>query len=80
MSLLLIIKCSRCKSKVLKYHKIGQGRVLRCYQDRITKIYGIFEEQKLKCPGCKNIIGVDKDGFLKMTKDAFTYTGKKVRT
>lgn len=39
--LMLVIKCSACKRKLWKYDKVGQGQVLRCYKDRITKEYNL---------------------------------------
>ena len=71
------MKCANCKSKIFKYNKIGKGRVLRCYKDRITKDYGIYEEGKIKCK-CGNIIGIEESIFIKMKQDAFIYSGTKV--
>lgn len=36
---MLTIRCAKCKSKLWKYDKIGQGEVLRCHKARITKWY-----------------------------------------
>ncbi len=75
---MLTIKCGRCKNKVLRYKKIGQGRVLRCYFSRIKKIFAPVEEGKLKCPSCGNVIGEKDNGFFKMNRDEFTYSGRKI--
>ncbi len=75
---MLTIKCGRCKSKIMRYKKIGPGKVLRCYFPRIKKLFALVEEGKLKCPSCANIIG-EKDGDLfKMNSDEFTYSGRKI--
>jgi len=76
---MLKIKCSRCKSKILKYQKIGYGQVLRCYLKRIKDNYGLVENDQLKCPRCENIIGIKQKGHFKMKQDEFTYGGKKIR-
>lgn len=71
---MLIIRCSKCKRKLLKYKKIGKGKVLRCWKDRIVEDYTIKEENFIKCP-CGNRIGIDRGAFIKMIQPAFTYSG-----
>lgn len=76
---MLVISCSGCKKKLLKYDKIGQGRVLRCHKDRIKRVYSKPKysfDDKLRCP-CGMEIGIDKGSYIKMNKKAFTYTGTK---
>lgn len=74
---MLVIKCSACKRKLWKYDKIGQGEVLRCHKDRMTKIYvSIHQEKKILCR-CGKEIGIDKGGYIKMIAKAFTYSGTK---
>lgn len=75
-----MIKCGRCKAKALKYNKIGQGQVLRCYEKRIKKYYGYIDEGQLKCSSCHNILGVLKNGHIKMIQKEFTYSGRKIRS
>jgi len=73
----LVIKCAACKRKLWKYDKIGQGEVLRCHKDRITKVYGVEQEDdKIRCL-CGKEIGVDKGSYIKMIGKAFTYRGTK---
>ncbi|OEG63254.1 hypothetical protein [Halanaerobium congolense] len=36
---MLTIKCAKCKTKLFKYEKIGQGKVLRCGKNKITRLY-----------------------------------------
>lgn len=76
---MLIIRCAKCKSKLWKYDKIGQGEVLRCHKARITKWYVEEEMQgnKIVCPVCKQAIGIDKGTFYKMDPNAFLYKGTK---
>lgn len=78
---MLIIKCSRCKAKILKYKKIGKGRVLRCWEGRIRKMYGLLEGGRLICRKCGNVIGEvegnNRGTYIKMNQSEFTYSGTK---
>jgi len=71
---MIIIKCTQCKRKILKYKKIGKGRVLRCYKDRIVKYYIVQDQENVQCV-CGQIIGVDEGKWIKMKQNAFEYTG-----
>ena len=74
---ILTIRCSKCKTKLFKYLKIGKGQVIKCHKDRIQRIYNM--EQKINhyiCP-CGNLIGSDEGSFIKMNANAFMYTGTK---
>jgi len=74
---MLILKCAACRKKLLRYDKIGQGEVLRCHKDRITKVYSLrIRGNKVVCV-CGKDIGIDKGSFYKMVAKAFTYSGKK---
>lgn len=74
---MLIIRCAACRSKLWRYDKIGQGKVLRCHKDRIKKIFNYqLEGHKIQCP-CGKDIGIEKGTFYKMIANAFTYTGTK---
>jgi hypothetical protein len=74
---MLVIKCAACKRKLWKYDKIGQGKVLRCYKDRMIKTYSFDQDGgKVKCL-CGKPIGIDKGSHIKMIDNAFVYTGTK---
>lgn len=76
---MLLIRCSRCKTKLWKYNKLGQGEVLRCHKARIDKmIDGAIDGDRIRCGKCGEIVGHDKGTFYKMVKKAFVYSGKKV--
>jgi transcription initiation factor TFIIIB Brf1 subunit/transcription initiation factor TFIIB len=66
----------------LKYKKIGDGKVLRCWEEKITRIYGEVEEEELICSNCGNIIGEVKTGrgtnYVDMDQPEFTYSGTKI--
>jgi hypothetical protein len=71
---MIIIKCSRCKRRILKYKKVCKGKILRCYKDRIVKVYPVRDQQDLQCL-CGQIIGVDEGKWIKMKQSAFEYSG-----
>ena len=74
---MLILRCTACKNKLLRYDKIGQGEVLRCHKERIARYYATFERQgRLYC-SCGRAIGIDKGRYFKMIAKAFTYRGTK---
>ncbi|OQY44031.1 MAG: hypothetical protein B6242_13520 [Anaerolineaceae bacterium 4572_78] len=74
---MLTIKCAACKRKLWKYDKIGKGHILRCYKERIIKVYSYEKEgNKIKCL-CGKPIGIDKGKHINMISRSFTYTGTK---
>jgi predicted RNA-binding Zn-ribbon protein involved in translation (DUF1610 family) len=81
---MLTIKCAKCKSKIIKYKKIGKGKVLRCWKDRITRVYeGKEKDNNLVCRECGNSLGElsknNRGKYYKMNRDEFTYTGNKIK-
>lgn len=75
---MLTIKCAQCQAKLFKYHKIGRGKVLRCWKNRIKRLYQAeFQKNRLVCRGCGNEIGEIEDRSIKMKQDKFIYTGTK---
>ena len=75
---MLTIKCAKCKKKIMKYNKIGKGKVLRCYISKIKEIYAEKIDDELKCK-CGNIIGIYEGRWIKMKQASFTYTGTKTK-
>lgn len=74
---MLIIRCAYCKAKLLKYEKVGPGRVIRCHKARIVKFFKArTTADSLMCP-CGKTIGIDMGRFFKMNADAFTSSGVK---
>ncbi|MEZ4707883.1 MAG: hypothetical protein R3A44_11785 [Caldilineaceae bacterium] len=74
---MLTIKCAACKRKLWKYEKIGQGKVLRCYKERIGRFYDARIGDGLAVCACGKKIGVDEGDHIKMIASAFTYSGTK---
>jgi len=71
---MIVVKCSRCKGKIFKYVKYGKGKLLRCWKKRIIEDFSIRDEKNVKC-SCGNIIGIDKQLFIKMKQRSFTVSG-----
>lgn len=77
---MLTLKCSKCKSKLFKYKKVGSGRVLRCHKDRIARFYSCsVQGSSLRCP-CGQLIGTDMGSYYKMHASSFTFSGTKDTT
>jgi hypothetical protein len=73
----LVIRCAARKKKLWKYDKIGWGQVLRCYEDRILRGYGVKQTgDRVECL-CGNDIGIDRGHYIKMIGKAFTHAGTK---
>lgn len=75
---MLTIKCAGCKTKVFKYEKIGMGKVIYCYKDRIKEDFSIKEVNEYKCKKCGKVVGIDQGGRIKMKRNAFTASGFKI--
>ncbi|WP_018249042.1 hypothetical protein [Orenia marismortui] len=67
----------------MKYKKIGQGKVLCCWEDKIRKIYAKVKGKKLLCSNYDNLIGEIRSkgqrNYVKMNRDQFAYSGTKIR-
>ncbi len=74
----MVLKCSCCKKKILKYKKIGKGRILRCWFDRIIEDFTTKSEDHAICQ-CGNDIGWIQKDHIKMRQSSFTYTGAFVK-
>ncbi|NMG83129.1 MAG: hypothetical protein GIS02_02855 [Methanosarcinales archaeon] len=71
---MIIIKCAKCKRRIFKYQKIGEGRVLHCWNDRIIMDYSVRDGNKVKCQ-CGNLIGIAEEKWVKMRQHSFIYSG-----
>jgi len=70
----IVIRCARCKSKVFKYVKVGKGRILHCWRERIAEDHSVRDGNEVKCR-CGNLIGVDERRWVKMKRHSFIYSG-----
>jgi hypothetical protein len=72
------IRCARCKAKVFKYRKIGKGRVLHCWKDRILEDNSVHSGSEIRCT-CGNLIGIDEHKWIRMKRSSFTHSGTVTR-
>ncbi|MGE4504320.1 MAG: hypothetical protein AB7D51_03155 [Desulfovibrionaceae bacterium] len=74
---MLVFKCSACRRKLLRYHKLGQGEVHRCHKERIDKFWHAeARDEGLWC-ACGLRVGMDRGTFYTMVKKHVTYSGTK---
>ena len=74
---MIIIKCAKCKEKIIKYVKIGKGNIHRCYKKRIQEYYVSLDGNELKCPTCGRVIGTDQGNLIKMNHHEFITSGTR---
>lgn len=74
LSLMINIKCTKCKGKVFRYVKIGKGKVHHCWKDRIERDYSVRVNGEVRCE-CGNLIGIDEGKWIRMIHGSFTYSG-----
>jgi hypothetical protein len=75
---MIVIKCGKCKRKIIKYRKLGAGRVLRCFKERIERYYQEPVDGDLVCE-CGEVIGTDCGNWYQMKQGNFVYTGKVIK-
>lgn len=73
---MITIKCARCKRKIFRYIKVGKGKLWHCWKDRIVEDFSIHDGKNIKC-NCGNLIGVDKEKWIKLKQDSFITSGSK---
>lgn len=73
---MITIKCARCKRKIFRYIKVGKGKLWHCWKDRIVEDFSIHDGKNIKC-NCGNLIGIDKEKWIKLKQDSFITSGSK---
>lgn len=71
---MITIKCAKCRKKLFKYHKVGKGKVIHCWDARIIKDYSVRSASEVFCP-CGNLIGSKVPKGIRMKQNAFTWSG-----
>jgi len=75
---MIIIRCAKCKRKLLKYRKVGAGRVLKCHKKRISRFYQKPTQIGIVCE-CGELIGNNEEKYYRMKQGSFIYTGKVIK-
>ncbi|MBM3257550.1 MAG: hypothetical protein FJY98_04515 [Candidatus Liptonbacteria bacterium] len=57
----ITVSC-QCGVKLFKYQKVGTGRLIKCFLDRLLADYvqipkNIMLGEPIRCPSCKNRVG-----------------------
>jgi hypothetical protein len=74
---MLTLRCARCKRKLLRYDKVGEGRLLRCHKTRITRVFeAVLEGHHLTCP-CGGLIGTDEGNWIAVVGGSVVTTGTR---
>ena len=63
----LFIHCKDCGKHLYSYLKLGKGRLIRCWKNRILINYTIQSRNLVYC-SCGNLIGLDKNFFIIIKK------------
>ena len=73
MKHVMTIRCSRCNKKVFKYYKKCPGKLWHLWKNNILEDNSKREREKVLCPRCGSIIGIEKKAYIKLIKGAYTY-------
>jgi len=75
---MLTIRCSKCRRKIFKYEKVGKGRLLHCWRNRIIEDHSVREGMEVRCV-CGNLVGIDERKWIRLKQRAITYSGAVTR-
>jgi hypothetical protein len=75
---MLLIRCAKCRAKIFKYKKIGKGKLLHCWKDRILEDHSVRSGNEIRC-ACGNLMGIDEKKWIKMKQSSFTCSGTASR-
>ncbi len=76
---MVTILCIKCRRKLFRYHKVGKGRILRMYKERIEDDFSVKNGREVLCP-CGNVIGIDVGPWIKMKQGKFIVRGTRERS
>ena len=62
----MVVRCPECKKKAFKYLKVGRGKVIRCYKDRIRDDRTTHKQKAIYCP-CGHRLALDRDDHWKIS-------------
>ncbi len=73
MARIIIVRCSRCRAKIFRYLKVGSGKLWHCWKNRILDDYSKRQGDRVLCPKCGSLIGIEKKNYVKLVKGAYRY-------
>ena len=69
----MVIRCARCNKKLFKYYKKCPGKLWHLWKRNIIEDNTEREGDKVLCPKCGAVIGIDKPNQIKLIKGAYKY-------
>lgn len=61
----MTLRCPQCHLKVFKYLKMGKGKLIKCFKDRILDSRAVEKDGEVFCP-CGHRMGRDQGDHIKM--------------
>jgi len=68
------IRCAKCNRRIMKYKKVGKGKLLRCWKEKIKSDLTVREGDSVLCP-CGNLIGIEEKLLIRMRQSSFIRSG-----
>ncbi|MBU1100121.1 MAG: hypothetical protein KKA84_06930 [Bacteroidetes bacterium] len=62
----------------MKYHKVGKGKILNCWFDKIKNDFTLREKESVVCE-CGNLIGTISAKGIRMKPNSITYSGTIIK-
>ena len=76
---MITVSCSSCGSKLFRYQKIGKGRLLHCWKNRISSDHTTRKGDDVYCPTCGQHIGVVETEWINIHGGSFTVKGSALK-
>ncbi len=75
---MITIYCAACGRKLFRYQKIGKGKLLHCWKERIARDYTIRIGSEVHCT-CGNHIGKEEADMINLHGGSFTTRGSALK-
>ena len=69
----ITIRCSRCNKKIFRYYKRTPGKLWHLWKSNVVEDLSRRRGEKVLCPKCGAVIGVEKKAYIKLIKGSYTY-------
>ncbi|MDE4908840.1 hypothetical protein L0665_09495 [Methanogenium marinum] len=76
---MITVLCASCGAKLFRYQKIGKGRLLHCWKNRISSNHTVREGDDVYCPKCGQHIGVVETQWINIHGGSFTVKGSALK-
>ena len=75
---LITVSCSECGREIFRYQKVGKGRLLHCWKQRISTDNSIHDGDLIKCK-CGVAIGRNSGRKINLERGDITSSGTALR-